>query len=97
VTDGPNHHQRIMIRQSSGGFSKDLRRSAMGSAGLWACARTGELKLAAATMQKRNRHLGSPRNMRTFWLSALWKSLEPLRNCCRRSEVPTGQAPAQRV
>jgi len=33
VTAGPNHHHRIMIRQSSGGFAKDFSRSASS----WSC------------------------------------------------------------
>src|SRR5262249_46176720 len=33
VTAGPNHHQRIMMRASSGGFAKDRCSSSIGAAG----------------------------------------------------------------
>src|SRR6185369_13716268 len=31
VTAGPNHHQRIMMRESSGGFRKERCRSSIGA------------------------------------------------------------------
>src|SRR5579864_4424255 len=47
VTAGPNHHHRIMIRQSAGGFTNDFSKDAIPSS--WAAPASGCKKHATRT------------------------------------------------
>src|ERR1700733_1834496 len=57
VTAGPNHHHRIMIRQSSGGFKNDFSRSASFSsccaALLGSCTKQASRTISITTLQWR--------------------------------------------
>src|ERR1700758_189914 len=54
VAAGPNHHQRIMIRQSSGGWAKDSCSAATAGVGSDFCAKaiaTGDNQRSAANAE----------------------------------------------